>query len=238
MPKIRGLNIDSAHTRENLKTQDGSGRRRYFNQHIQATDRKDEKVMRQIELMTNDQLQRKNLKQNIDKYMIHRKQDASRDRMRPVTNQKGRLGNLQIVRHGRDLRDFYGFGVSIPVTSKGVPKLLEKLNPKQDPASAHRGIKSIAQQEIELRLKHGQPSELNDDVQKQFNSKFIKQSRNAVSPQHWNQEFTSSTYQSNLSTPRQANFKKKRVSCAPEVRTTLKGYHVAQSSPRYILSRE
>ena len=41
------------------------------------------------------------------------------------------------------------------MTSKGTPKLFEKVNTRYDYGQAQKGIKSIAQQEMELRLKRG-----------------------------------------------------------------------------------
>ena len=132
--------------------------------------------MRKIELIAHEQEQKKNMKSSIDHYLVHRTREATRDKARPATNHKSRMGNVQLVRHGRDLRDFYGFGVSIPVTSKGVPKLLEKISTRYDYSSAQRGIKSIAQQEIELRLKHGQPKLDPDKINEisEHNPKFVK----------------------------------------------------------------
>lgn len=100
-----------------------------------------------------------------------------------MTNHKSQVGNIQMVKQarppGRDLRDFYGFGVSIPVTSKGVPKLFEKINTRYDYSSAQRGIKSIAQQEIELRLKHGHARL--DDIG-DLGPKFVRERGKITSP--------------------------------------------------------
>jgi len=60
----------------------------------------------------------------------------------------------EVKKHGKNLSDFYGFGVSIPASSKGAPKFYEKLNTRYDYSSATRGIKSIAQQENALKARH------------------------------------------------------------------------------------
>ena len=58
----------------------------------------------------------------------------------------------------RDLQDFYGFGVSIPMTSKGIPKLFEKINTRYDYGGGQmqKGV------DMKIKRKNGKVDEVRD----------------------------------------------------------------------------